>query len=169
MRKILKNKKAVIFLCLFITIILVLTINFANKKGKQKSTTSTVSKSNSTLYQSIFNNSSGSTTITSQVEKVPEKVTEIIHEEAEKLPNTNDYIIEETKDFTIAYFEKDQGFIIAILGSPFEEKKALAEKAFLKALEIEKGEACNLKVEITTTIHANPEEAKESHYFSFCE
>ncbi|MBN1169049.1 hypothetical protein JXA63_04125 [Candidatus Woesebacteria bacterium] len=169
MKKLIKNKKLIIILILLILtgFVLIISLDQKNvtKQPKQKDTTDTTV---SNTYQTTTD---GTTRTMEKPKKaeVPEKVTEVIYEEAEKIPKSNDYIIEEDQSYSIDYFDDYGGFLIVIKDSPFEEKKELAEKAFLENLEITEEEACKLKVEITTPMYANPDEAGRVYSFSFCE
>jgi cytoskeletal protein RodZ len=172
MKKILKNKKLLVILILLIVLGFVLIIYLlrgSSVKETQDQDDHTSDSTTSDSRQSTVSDTPLPTTTTRELPEVPKKIIEKIDKEAEKVPATNDYIVEETKDFAIDYYDEDKGFLIVILGSPFEEKKRDAEKTFLENLDITEEEACKLKVEITTPMYANPDEAGGVYSLSFCE
>lgn len=86
--------------------------------------------------------------------------------------NTNprgDTLFSQSTDYQIMYFSKEEQFLISIMGSPFEEKRALAELNFTQVLGITQEEACKLNVIINTPSFANPEESGTNYKLSFCD
>jgi hypothetical protein len=169
MKKIIKNKKLIIVTFLLILMGLILIGCFGKGSPDKGSQTNYSSQDAGSASQSEVTGTPKSTAVSPKAEKVPKEIKEKIEKEAEQLPNTSDYIVKETKDYGIAYFDNDNAFLITIFASPFEEKRTIAEDAFLESLDITQEEACNLTVYITTTMHANPNEASKDHYLSFCE
>lgn len=85
--------------------------------------------------------------------------------------NTNtrgDVLFGENKDYQILYFSKEKQFLISITGSPFSQKRELAEQYFLKTLGISQQEACQLKTIINTPSFANPAQSGTNYKLSFC-
>lgn len=78
-------------------------------------------------------------------------------------------VYDEGADYEIIYINQNDQYLISISGSPFEEKRKLAEQNFLKTFKINKEEACKLNVVITTPTFANPKEAGINYKLSFCD
>lgn len=71
--------------------------------------------------------------------------------------------------FNITYLAQFKEFLISITGSPFESQRQIAEKAFIQSLGISQIDACKLTINITTSIHINPNEAGKNYPLSFCQ
>lgn len=86
--------------------------------------------------------------------------------------NTNprgDTLFSQNIDYQIIYFSGEEQFLISIMGSPFEEKRALAESNFIQVLGISQEDACKLNVIINTPLFANPDESGVNYKLSFCD
>jgi hypothetical protein len=80
----------------------------------------------------------------------------------------NNYALEETKDFDIVYYDKDQTFFITINSLPAAKARDLAENALLKRLGIDIGQACQLKVVIRVPYSVDPQLSGQDYSLSFC-
>ncbi len=89
-------------------------------------------------------------------------------ETAERDSRENTTFIENT-DYNISYNGREDSFLISITGSPFEDKRQLAEQAFVTKLKVSQTDACRLKVSTTTPAFANPDQAGKSYPLSFCQ
>lgn len=83
--------------------------------------------------------------------------------------NYGDVTFVKDPNFEIVYFGQTNQFLISVIGSPFYQKRVLAENQFLSSLGISQDDACKLNVIITTPRHANPNEAGKNYSLSFCE
>lgn len=72
------------------------------------------------------------------------------------------------KNFQIVYIPSEKQYQIFINNSPFDKYRTEAENVFLSLLKTSKGEACKLKVEISTPYFVNPNEAGQTYPLSFC-
>jgi len=79
-----------------------------------------------------------------------------------------DTLFSQSKDYQILYFAQEKQFLISIIGSPFDQKRALAEQNFLKILGIDKEAACQLKTVVSTPSFANPDQSGINYSLSFC-
>jgi len=70
--------------------------------------------------------------------------------------------------YRIVYYPADEGFLIPILGRPFEEYREKAEQEFLEVLSVDEQDACKMKVSITTPFSYNPEYAGVNWKLSWC-
>ena len=76
----------------------------------------------------------------------------------------------EDPDYRVTYMPKyENEFLINILGSPFPEKRTIAEDAFVEFLGTTRTDACWLYSVITTTETANPQYSGKNYMLSFCE
>lgn len=71
--------------------------------------------------------------------------------------------------YQILYFSEEDEFLISVLSSPFEQARSRAELDFLNKLEINKNQACQLKVNISTPNFVNPNESGKNYKLSFCQ
>lgn len=77
-------------------------------------------------------------------------------------------VLAETKDFNIVYFKRDETFSVTLLSQPVTNARDLAENEFLKALGIDIGQACQLRVieRIPYSVDANL--SGKDYGLSFC-
>ena len=80
-----------------------------------------------------------------------------------------DTLFSQTNDYQIIYFSQEKQFLISIVGSPFDQKRVLAEQEFLRILNINKSDACKLNTIINTPLFANPKESGTNYKLSFCD
>ncbi len=80
----------------------------------------------------------------------------------------NNYALEETKDFDIVYYDKDQTFFITIYSQPAAKARDLAENTLLKRLGIDIGQACQLKVVVRVPFSVDPQLSGQDYSLSFC-
>jgi len=80
-----------------------------------------------------------------------------------------DVLFSQNGDYQIIYFAKEERFLISIIGSPFDQKRTLAEQNFLKTLAVSEEEACKLQTIITTPSFANPGQSGINYKLSFCD
>ena len=83
--------------------------------------------------------------------------------------NTNVVIPDNSPDHSIVYLNEHDQFLISVTGTPFFQKRILAEQNFLRILDISAEDACRLDVVVTTPRYANPHEAGEVSGLSFCQ
>jgi hypothetical protein len=84
-------------------------------------------------------------------------------------PNDKSFItIVQTESYHIFFIPNQSLFYISVIQSPFEKYKDEAEQKLLEVLDIEKVEACGLKVDITTPNSANPNHSGQIYNLSFC-
>ena len=88
---------------------------------------------------------------------------------AQKVMPNGDVILSDNSDFQLVYFGKSDYFQLSINDSPFEEVKSRSENELLRILNINKEDACSLKLRITTPFYANPDFAGKKYSLSFCE
>lgn len=93
-----------------------------------------------------------------------------VYKSAKTINENGDVIFAESDKYQEIYHpQRNNFFLISIIGSPFEEARKEAETKFLESLEISAEEACKLNVAITTPRFANPNEAGTTYRLSFCE
>lgn len=80
----------------------------------------------------------------------------------------NNYALEETKDFDIVYYDKDQAFFITINSLPASKARDMAENTLLKRLGIDIGQACQLKVVVRVPFSVDPQLSGQDYFLSFC-
>lgn len=85
-------------------------------------------------------------------------------------PNKYQKIIfeDEKRLYQISYFPPSNSYLISIMGSPFEQYRKEAEKAFINQLNLSPIELCKLNVTIATSYITNPKESEKSYRLSFC-
>lgn len=86
-----------------------------------------------------------------------------------EVKSNGDAIVSNSTDYSIQYLSKFDEFLISIESSPFNVYRFLAEEELLETLDIDKKNACNLKVSITTPAFVNQEESGSVYKLSFCE
>lgn len=86
-----------------------------------------------------------------------------------QLNQNGDSLMVEQPGYSLVYLKPFGEFLITITASPFEENRKKAEEAFLLRLGITQGQACRLKVTITTPVSVNPTEAGQKYPLSFCQ
>ncbi|MCX6765408.1 MAG: hypothetical protein NT136_00315 [Candidatus Moranbacteria bacterium] len=106
--------------------------------------------------------------ITIKTEQGEVKITDITENPVEKL-SMGGVTFQSTEDFLIEYYPGDQGFIIALLNKDTEKAQIAAEQEFLRALKINKEDACKLKVSITVPYTVNEKFGGGIYKLSFCE
>jgi hypothetical protein len=103
-------------------------------------------------------------------------------EEEQKIAESQDVVIDKTiqktergdilfnnsKDFQLIYFSKEDAFLIAILSTDFETGRTKAETTFLNTLGIDKTLACKLTVYVSTVSSTNEEINGKIFGLSFC-
>lgn len=78
-------------------------------------------------------------------------------------------IAEDEKSFyQISYFSLSNSYLISIVGSPFDQYRKEAEKAFINQLNFSPAELCKLNVTIATSYITNPKESEKNYKLSFC-
>lgn len=85
-------------------------------------------------------------------------------------PNKYQKIIfeDEKRLYQISYFPLSNNYLISVTGSPFEQYRKEAEKAFINQLNLSTIELCKLDVTIATSYITNPKESEKSYRLSFC-
>lgn len=85
-------------------------------------------------------------------------------------PNKYQKIIfeDEKRLYQISYFPLLHSYLISITGSPFEQYRKEAEKAFINQLNLSPTELCKLDVTIATSYITNPKESEKPYRLSFC-
>lgn len=90
------------------------------------------------------------------------------YKESESAGELGEVLFVNKPEYNITYYPLDDAFLIIITRYPFDEIRPSAEEEFLKALGINKTDACKLSVYITTPSFANPDRAGEVYELSFC-
>lgn len=70
--------------------------------------------------------------------------------------------------YTIAYDEQSRSFIVTLDAEPIGQARLKAEEYLLSALGLSKAQACQLAVQVLTTIDVNETYAGENLGLSFC-
>jgi hypothetical protein len=70
--------------------------------------------------------------------------------------------------YYMAYYPKQQGFLIAILDPDIEKARGIAESDFLSILGLNKDAACKLNVSMTVPSDVNREASGGNYGLSFC-
>jgi hypothetical protein len=70
--------------------------------------------------------------------------------------------------YYMAYYPKQQGFIIAIIDPDIENARSVAENDFLSILGINKDAACKLNVSMTVSPDASQKASGGNYRLSFC-
>lgn len=81
---------------------------------------------------------------------------------------TDTVVVEQTADFIITYFPKDQAFLISLLSRPVANARQLAEDEFLKKLDISYGDACKLKATVSIPYSVDENLSGQNYDLSFC-
>jgi hypothetical protein len=68
----------------------------------------------------------------------------------------------------MAYYPKQQGFIIAIINSDLDKSRKFAEEDFLSILNITKDQACKLNVSMTVLSDISSLAGGGNYGLSFC-
>lgn len=74
----------------------------------------------------------------------------------------------DNKDYYIAYYPQDQGFLIVMENSDIQSARQKAENDFLQTLGIDQQQACSLRVSLTVPASINAEAAGGNYGLSFC-
>lgn len=77
-------------------------------------------------------------------------------------------VIQQSDNFGIVYFSKDQSFLITILAQPVQQNRDAAEQALLKQLQISQADACKLTVALTVPADVDQALAGNDYGLSFC-
>ncbi len=77
-------------------------------------------------------------------------------------------LIERTDQFSIMYYPKEQAFNITVTGSQIRQARAAAESEFLRMLDIDKNQACQLRVSLMVPYAVAPDLAGRNYALSFC-
>ncbi len=75
---------------------------------------------------------------------------------------------DEKRLYQISYFPLSNSYLISITGSPFDQYRKEAEKAFVDQLNFPPAELCKLNVTIATSYITNPKESEKNYKLSFC-
>lgn len=75
---------------------------------------------------------------------------------------------ENNQYYYMAYYPKQQGFLISILNPDIEKARTLAEQYFLDVLNTSKSDACKLNVSLTVSPNANKKASGGNYRLSFC-
>lgn len=75
---------------------------------------------------------------------------------------------DEKRLYQISYFPLSNNYLISITGSPFEQYRQEAEKAFVKQQNLSPAELCKLDVTVATSYITNPKESEKNYKLSFC-
>jgi hypothetical protein len=70
--------------------------------------------------------------------------------------------------YLMAYYPKQQGFIIAIMDPDLEKARKFAEEDFLSTLNITKDQACKLNVSMTVPSNVSDVASGGNYHLSFC-
>ncbi len=73
-----------------------------------------------------------------------------------------------TDDYSISYYPKNQEFLISILNPSLQKTRDEAETYFLEALDINKKEACLLKISLGVPFSINKMASGINYGLSFC-
>lgn len=70
--------------------------------------------------------------------------------------------------FLISHYPTSDSYSIVLLTPPFDQIRQLAEAAFLQQLNVNKTNACLMKVTLSTPRFVNPDQAGQMFPLSFC-
>ena len=84
-------------------------------------------------------------------------------------PDKLSVLIERKPSHDIVFFVPDRSFSIAISKRPFSASRKLAERAFLKSLQINERDACKLKVTLGVPFSVDASRSGKDYGLSFCE
>ena len=168
------KKKVIIFTILILTLSLLLGLYSAYKQPKietieEKEKEIVITQEEPEKSFDDFENLSELTESEENIVTVSNVEVTNFAQNAELIPGGKAIIFEREGDYHILFHSQNELFIISILGSPFSEKRFLAEEAFLYKLGITKEEACKLNVVITTPMFANEAESGKNYKLSFCQ
>lgn len=91
-----------------------------------------------------------------------------IYKDARDRTQTGDVDFSSSPNYSITYLPKYSEFIITIYQLPFEENRILAEKEFIKKLDISQQQACLMTVSISVPFSVDPEQSGIKFPLSFC-
>src|SRR5207244_1218041 len=98
-----------------------------------------------------------------QISNVPVKN---FYKGAEINKENDAYFLSDPNKYQILYINQTNSFLISIIGSPFEDIRQEAEKAFLQKVQLSKVDACKLNVQITTPYYVNPDYSGKTYPLS---
>ncbi len=87
---------------------------------------------------------------------------------AEITPDKISVLIERKPSYDITFFAPDSSFSITISRLPFDKSRKLAESAFLRSLQINKKDACELTVTLAVPFNVDHSRAGKIYGLSFC-
>jgi len=91
-----------------------------------------------------------------------------IYKDARDRTQAGDVDFSSSPNYSITYLPKYSEFIITIYQLPFEENRILAEKEFIKKLDISQQQACLMTVSISVPFSVDPEQSGIKFPLSFC-